>query len=111
MLAPLVSGAMNDKTARTNKAPLTPSPAAMYSTSEVDSETKRSVSIIGRGGDTTIPSPRRSPKQPLPGIGLHNPLHGRQACPEFKSFHQGSDQISLREGLFSCRPLLKRGKN
>ena len=39
------------------------------------------------GGDTMIPSPRKSPKQPLPGIGPHDPLHGRQACPELNSFH------------------------
>ena len=45
MLAPLVSGAINDKTARTNKASLTPSPAAMYSASEVDSETTRCVFV------------------------------------------------------------------
>ena len=43
-------------------------------------------STIGEGGDTTISSPGRSPKQPLSGIGLHvisymvgklapNPLH------------------------------------
>ena len=51
-----------------------------------------------------IPSPGMAPKQPLPGIGLHDPLHGRQACPEFHSFHQGVGQISLPEGLFSCRP-------
>ena len=31
----------------------------------------------------------RSPKQPLPRIGLHDPLHGRQACPELNSFNQG----------------------
>ena len=36
-----------------------------------------------------ISSPGRSPKQPLPGIGLHDPLHGRQACPEFITFDQG----------------------
>ena len=48
-----------------------------------------SCSTIGKGGDATIPSPRRSPKQPLPGIGLHDVLHGRQACPESNSFHQG----------------------
>ena len=41
-----------------------------------------SCSMIGEGGDTTIPSPGRSPKQLLPGIGLQDPLHGRQACPE-----------------------------
>ena len=32
-----------------------------------------SCSTIGEGGNTTIPSPGRSPKQPLPGIGLHDP--------------------------------------
>ena len=31
----------------------------------------KSVSTIGRGGDTTISSPERSSKQPIPGIGLH----------------------------------------
>ena len=55
-----------------------------------------SVSTIGGGGGTTIPSSGRSPKQPLPGIGLHDPLHGRQACPGFNSFHQGFGQISPR---------------
>ena len=65
---------------------------------------------LGGGGGLTIPSPGRSPKQPLPGIGLHDPLHGRQACPEFSSFHQGFDQISPLEGLFSYRPLPKRGQ-
>ena len=63
------------------------------------------------GGDTTIPSPGRSPKQPLSGTGLHDdPLHDRQACPELNSFHKGVCQISPREGLFSCRPLPKRGQ-
>ena len=33
-------------------------------------------STIGEGGDTTISSPGRSPKQPRPGRGLHDPLHG-----------------------------------
>ena len=66
-------------------------------------------STIETGGDTTIPSPGRSPKQPLPGIGLHNPLHDRQACPEFNSFHQGVSQVCLRGALFPCRPLNRRG--
>ena len=48
-----------------------------------------------------IPSPGKSPK---------DPLHGWQACPEFSSFHQGVGQISPREWLFSCRPLPKRGQ-
>ena len=71
---------------------------------------EQSRSTIGEGGDTTIPSPGRSPKQPLPGIGLHDPLHGRQACPGLKSFYQGVGQICPRVGLFSCRPLQKRGQ-
>ena len=58
--------------------------------------TCESCSTIGKGGDTTIPSPERSPKHPLLGIGLHDPLHGRQACPEPNSFHQGVGQICTR---------------
>ena len=46
-------------------------------------------STIGEDGDTTISSPGRSPKQPLAGIELHDPLHGWQACPEFITFDQG----------------------
>ena len=69
-----------------------------------------SASTIGGGGGTTIPSLGMAPKQPLPGIALHNPLHGWQACPKFNSFHQGVGQISPPEGLFSCRPLPKRGQ-
>ena len=75
------------------------------------SDGSRSVSTIGGGGDTTVPSPGMAPKQPLPGIGLHDPLYGRQACPESNSFHRGVGQIRPPEGLFSCRPLPKRGQN
>ena len=53
-------------------------------------------SMIGEGGDTTISSPGRSPKQPLPGIGQYDPLHGRQAYPEFITFEQGVGQICPR---------------
>ena len=53
-------------------------------------------STIGEGGDTTTSSPGRSPKQPLPGIRLHDPLHDRQACPEFNAFDQGVGQICPR---------------
>ena len=60
-----------------------------------------SVPTIRGGGDTTIPSPGMVPNQPLPGIGLHDPLHGRQACPEFSSFHEGVGQISSPEVLLS----------
>ena len=68
-----------------------------------------SCSTIGEGGDTTIPSPGRSPKPPLPGIGLQHPLHGRQTCPEFNLFHQGVGNICPRLGLCPCR-LPKRGQ-
>ena len=67
-------------------------------------------STIGGGGDTTISSPGRSPKQPLPGLRLHDPPHGRQACPEFIAFDQGVGQIYPRQELFSCRSLLKQGQ-
>ena len=70
----------------------------------------KSVSTTRGGGDTTIPSPEMASKQSLPGIGLHDPLHGRQACPGFNSSHQGVGQISPREGLFLCRSLPKRGQ-
>ena len=71
---------------------------------------EKSRSTNGEGGDTTIPFLGKSPKQPLPGIGLHDPLHGRQAYPEFNSFHPGVGRIFLREGLVSCRPFPKRGQ-
>ena len=53
-------------------------------------------STIGEGGDTTISSPGRSLKQPLLGIGLNDPLHGGQACPEFIAFDKGVGQICPR---------------
>ena len=51
---------------------------------------------IGEGGDTTISSLGRSPKQPLPGMRLHDPLDGRQACPGFIAFDQGVGQTCPR---------------
>ena len=45
-----------------------------------------SVSTIGGDGDTTNSSPGRSPKQPLPGIGLHDPLHGGRCQTSFSLF-------------------------
>ena len=67
-------------------------------------------STIGEGGETTISSPARSPKQPLPGMRLHDPLHGRQACPEFIAFDQGVSQTCPRLGLFSYHSLPNRDK-
>ena len=49
-------------------------------------------------------------KTALPGIGLHDPLHDRQDCPEFIAFDQGVGQICPQQGLFSCRSLPKRGQ-
>ena len=57
---------------------------------------RKSVSTIGEGGETTISSSGRSPKQPLPGVRLHDPLHGRQACPEFIAFIQEVGKICPR---------------
>ena len=42
---------------------------------------------------------------------LHDPPHGRQACPECSSFDQGVGQIFLRLRLFSYRSLPKRGQS
>ena len=71
-------------------------------------KTPSSVSTIGGDGDRTVLSPERSPQQSLSGIGLHDPLHGRQACPEFDSLHPGVGQISPLEKLFFCRSLPNR---
>ena len=58
-------------------------------------------STIGEGGDTTFSSQGRSPKPPLQGIGLHDPLHGRQACPKLISFDQGVwSNMSPVEAIF-----------
>ena len=48
----------------------------------------------GRGYDDS--SPERSLKRPLPGMRLHDPRHGRQACPKFIAFDQGVGQICPR---------------
>ena len=57
-------------------------------------------STIGEGGDTMISSPGRSPEQPLPGIGLRDPLQRRQACPELIAFDQGVGQSVPDRGCF-----------
>ena len=70
----------------------------------------RVIQRLGGGGDTTIPYPGMAPKEPLPGIGLNDPLHDPQACPEFYSFYQGVGKKSPPEEQFSCRPFPKRDK-
>ena len=62
----------------------------------------------GGRGDSTIPPTGISPEHPLQGTGLHDPLHGRQACSESNSLHKGVGQICPREKLFSGGPPLRR---
>ena len=48
----------------------------------------------GRGYDDFVPG--EVTKTAPPGIGLHDPLHDRQACPEFIVFDQGVGQMCPR---------------
>ena len=57
----------------------------------------------GRGHDDFVPS--EVAKQPLPGMRLHDPLHGRQPRPKFIAFDQGVGQICPRSrGYFRAVP-------
>ena len=57
------------------------------------------------GGGSIITSPWVLPNIPLPGIGLHNPLHGRQACLKLHSFYEWFDLKHSLEGVFHAGPL------
>ena len=59
-----------------------------------------SCSTIGEGGDTTISSPGRSPKQPLPGIRLHDLLHGRKLVPNSTHSTRGLVKYVPDRGYF-----------
>ena len=48
----------------------------------------------GRGYDDFVPG--EVTKTAPSGMRLHDPLHGRQACPDFVAFDQGVDQICPR---------------
>ena len=64
-----------------------------------------SVSTIGGGEDTTIPSRGSQQNNLFRGIGLHYPLNGWQACPKLNAFQQRVGQ-DLRDGnsrRFPCR--------
>ena len=63
----------------------------------------------GRGYDDSIPG--EVTKTTPSGVGLHDPLHGRQACPESNSYHQGVGQISPREGILLVSYPPKTGTN
>ena len=66
-----------------------PSHLPIHNNNKFDKQdTLESFNEWGGGGNSTIPSPGMSQEQPLPGIGLHDPFHDRQACPEFNSFYQ-----------------------
>ena len=64
----------------------------------------------GGGGDTTIPSPGRSIIQPLQGIGLRDPLHGQQACPNSTHITRGMVKEVPGRGCFHAVPSPKRGQ-
>ena len=68
----------------------------------------RAVQLLGGGHDNSVPG--EITKTAPSVIKLHDPLHGRQACPEFNLFYYGVGQICPREGLLSCRPLPKWGQ-
>ena len=70
--------------------------------------TDKAATIGGGGYDDSVP--RVVTKTAPSADRLHDYLHGRQACPAFNSFHLGVGQICPRDGLFSCRPLQKRGQ-
>ena len=53
----------------------------------------KSRSTIGGGWGYDDSVPGVVTKQPLPDVGQHDHLHGRQAFPEFNSFYQGLGQI------------------
>ena len=56
----------------------------------------------GRGYDDSVPG--KSPKQPLPRIGLHDALHGRQACPEFIDLTRGLGKYVPSRSYFRAVP-------
>ena len=63
-----------------------------------------SVSTIGGGGDTTIPSPGRSPKQPLPGMGLRHPHMVGKLAPNSTHFTTGLVKYIPGRGYFRAVP-------
>ena len=63
-----------------------------------------SVSTIGGGGDTTISSPGRSPKQPLPGIGLRHPHTVGKFAPNSTHFTRGLVKYIPSRGCFRAVP-------
>ena len=52
----------------------------------------------GQGYDDFVPG--EYTKTAPSGMRLHDPLHGRQACPEFIAFDQGVGRICSRRGYF-----------
>ena len=63
-----------------------------------------SVSTIGGGGDTTIPSPGRSPKQSLPEIDLRRPHMVGKLAPNSTHFTRGLVKYIPGRGSFRAVP-------
>ena len=63
-----------------------------------------SVSKIGGGEDTTIPSPARSPKQPLPGKGLRHPHMVVKLAPNSTHLTRGLVKYIPGRGCFYAVP-------
>ena len=66
--------------------------------------------MIGESGETTILSPGRSPKQPLPEIGLYDPLDVGKLAPNSTHVTRGSVKNSPGGAVFVPSPF-KTGTN
>ena len=83
-------------------------PSALHPTVSTAACQERFNDWVGRGYDDFVPG--KSPKQPLPGMRLHDSLHDRHAYPEFIACDQWVGPICPWEGLFLCHFLPKRGQ-
>ena len=58
-----------------------------------------------------ISSPRRSPKYPLPGMRLHDPLHGRRHAPNSSHLTRELVKYVSSRGYFRTVPSQNGNKN
>ena len=66
---------------------------------------------LGGGGDTTIPSPGMVRKQPLPGIGLHESVHGSASLPRIRFISPGGWSSKFPGGALFVPSPPKTGTN
>ena len=66
--------------------------------------------MIGGGGDTTIPSPRRYQNNPFWVEDYMNPYMVGKLAPNLAHFMRGLVKKNPREGLFPYHSLPKRGQ-